>query len=129
MPVPIVALYGSLNAFLNVALAVRVSRLRVAHGVSLGTGDSKEVLHAVRAHGNNAEFVPLAIVMLLIAELSGGSAIALHVLGASLFAGRLLHIVGIPRRAPNPYRFLGNGATWIVILAASVYCLVLRGRA
>ena len=128
MPVPVVALYGSFNAFLNIALALYVSRLRTTHKVSLGTGDSREVLHAVRMHGNSAEFVPLAIVMLLIAELSGGAPIFLHALGASLSIGRVLHIIGIPKKAPNPYRVLGNAATWLMIMAASGYCLFLAAR-
>jgi uncharacterized membrane protein YecN with MAPEG domain len=41
----------------------------------MGLGESKALLIASRIHGNNAEFVPLAIVMMLIAELLGGGSL------------------------------------------------------
>ena len=72
MPPLITALYGALNAILNIALANHVSTLRRRHKVSIGAGDNNALLVAIRAHGNNAEFVPLAIMMLLLAELCGG---------------------------------------------------------
>jgi uncharacterized protein len=128
MGVPVTALYGALNAIFNIVLASRISVARGRHGVSMGTGESRELLTMVRAHGNNAEFMPLAVLMMLIAELSGGSSMFLHVMGGSLLVTRIAHAVGMPMRAPNPLRFVGTAGTWIVILGASVYCLILRGR-
>ena len=49
MAVPIVALYGSLNAFFNVFLANQVSTARRKNKVSLGHGESDELLRASRA--------------------------------------------------------------------------------
>lgn len=127
MPTPTTtALYGSLNAALNIALAYRVSQLRRSEKVSLGVGSSKALEVAVRTHGNSAEFVPLAVLMLLLAELCGGESRLLHALGGTLLLGRLLHVVGMPRRAPNPYRVLANVLTWGMVLVASGYVLVLR---
>src|SRR5262245_59040214 len=95
MLVPVTALYGALNAFLNIGLAVTVSRLRTTHKVSFGHGDKDRLSRAIRAHGNNSEFVPLAILLLLLAELMGGSSLWLHLLGGSLLAARALHAWGI----------------------------------
>jgi hypothetical protein len=129
MAVPVVALYGALNAILNIVLAANVSRGRGKHKVSIGTGDSDEMLRVSRAHGNNAEFVPLALVMLLILELMGGPSLWLHVLGGSLFVARLLHWAGILiKKSPNPYRFIGTAVTWLVILGSAVFALILRSR-
>ncbi|MCK6533323.1 MAG: MAPEG family protein [Polyangiaceae bacterium] len=128
MLIPVTALYGALNAILNIGLAANVSRNRAKHNVSLGSGQSNEMEIAMRAHGNNAEFVPLGLVMLLIAELSGGSSLWLHVLGGSLFLGRVLHPIGMPLKAPNPPRFIGTTLTWVMIVATAAYCLVLRYR-
>ncbi len=125
----VTALYGSMNAVLNIALAARVSRLRGTERVSLGTGESKALLVAVRAHANNAEFVPLATVVLLLAELCGGSSLWLHVLGGSLFASRVAHAVGMPMRAPNPFRFMGTAVTWTMIVCGAGYVLWLRTKA
>ena len=124
----VTALYGSLNAIVNIGLAMRVSTIRRRDKVSLGTGESKDLLVAVRTHGNSAEFVPLAIVTLLLCELFGGSSVILHVLGGSLLVARLLHIYGMPRRAPNFYRVSSNVVTWGGIITTAAYTLLLRMR-
>lgn len=122
----ITALYAASNAIVNVALALRVVFLRFRHKVSLGTEGSPELLVAVRTHANNAEFVPLALLMMLIAELCGGSSVALHVYGGLLFLGRVMHVVGMGRRAPNIYRIGANVFTWGGIITVSFWVLWLR---
>jgi hypothetical protein len=127
MTAPVItALYGALNAILNIVLANRVSTMRKKHKVSIGLGDAPELLVASRTHGNNAEFVPLAIVMMLLAELLGGSSVVLHIYGGLLLTARLLHVFGMPRKAPNPFRFLGVALTWVAIVAISGWVLYLR---
>lgn len=126
MGVPIVALYGGLNAVFNIFLATRVSSARRSSKTSLGLGSDEALLHANRAHGNNAEFVPLALVMLLICELSGGSSTVLHVMGGVLLLARILHVIGIPRPAPNVPRVAGTTLTWLTILGAAIYGIILR---
>ena len=125
--VPTVALYGALNALFNLALAMRVTVLRRREGVSVGVGGSKPLELGVRIHANNAEYVPLALVLLLIAELSGGASLGLHLLGGTLLLARVLHAVGMPRRAPNLPRALGTGLTWTIIGVNAVWLLFLRG--
>jgi uncharacterized protein len=124
MPVPVVALYAPLNALLNIALASNVVRYRTK-----GVADTDKALGvAIRIHGNNAEFVPLALLMMLIAELSGGASLGLHVAGGLLLLARISHAMGMPLKAPNPLRSFGVVVTWGVIVALSVYCLQLRMR-
>ena len=127
-PPVITALYGALNGILNIFLASRVSKARGEHGVSLGDGkaDQQALFVAIRAHGNNAEFVPLAIVMLLLAELCGGHPVVLHVMGGLLLLARVAHPIGMARRSPNPFRFGGTALTWGVVMAAAGYTLYLR---
>ncbi len=128
MAAPIVtALYASLNGILNIVLAERVSAARRSGKVSIGTPDgAKELLLAARIHGNNAEFVPLALVLMLIAELCGGGSTPLHVWGGLLFVARLMHVIGMRRPAPNVFRVLGTGITWIGIVAVCGWLLYLR---
>jgi uncharacterized membrane protein YecN with MAPEG domain len=128
MPPVITALYGALNALLNIFLANRVSTLRRIHKVSIGdgSGEATPLLIAMRVHANNAEFVPLAIVMMLLAELCGGNAIVLHVFGGLLLLARIAHPLGMPLKSPNPYRFLGVAITWAVIAGCAGYVLYLR---
>jgi uncharacterized protein len=128
MPV-VTALYGALNALFNIYLANRVSTARRTEKVSIGHGESSALLLAARIHANNAEFVPLGIVVLLLAELCGGSSVMLHVLGGSLFVARVFHMIGMPRRAPNFFRVTGTGLTWGMIGVTSAYLLWLRMKA
>lgn len=122
----VTALYGSLNAILNIALAAMVVRQRGKSGVSIGEGSSKELALAIRIHSNNAEFVPLALLMMLLAELCGGSSLWLHVGGGVLFVSRILHVIGMPRKAPNPFRAGGVTGTWLLIVALALWTLWLR---
>lgn len=128
MAVPIVALYGSLNAIFNIILALRVSQGRLAEKVPVGDGGAKSALFLrSRIHGNNAEYVPLGIVMLLVAELSGGQSAVLHSLGGALLVSRIFHAFGMTRPAPNFFRATGIGVTWAMIVATAGYTLFLRG--
>lgn len=126
MGVPIVALYGALNAIFNVILATRVTGVRRSSKKSIGFDGDEALLVAGRVHSNNAEYVPLALVLLLVAELSGGGSLWLHVLGGTLLLARVLHAVGMPLRAPNLPRALGTGLTWTVIGVNAVWLLFLR---
>lgn len=127
MEIPTVtALYGSLNAIFNIVLANHVSTVRRRENVSMGAGESKALEVAIRVHANNAEFVPLAIVMLLLAELCGGSSLWLHIAGGLLLTARVSHAFGLPRPAPNAFRFFGTAATWVIIVALSAWTLWLR---
>lgn len=122
----VTALYGALNALFNIYLANNVSSARKKHKVSIGVGDSPEVLLASRIHSNNAEFVPLAIVMLLLAELLGGSSLVLHLCGGGLLLARVFHAIGMPRKAPNFFRFTGIALTWALIAGVAGWILYLR---
>jgi uncharacterized membrane protein YecN with MAPEG domain len=126
MPPVITALYGALNAILNIILAERVSRLRGRHKTSIGSGEAPELLVAIRGHGNNAEFVPYALLMLLLAELCGGDRVFLHVLGGLLLLARIAHPFGLARKSPNPFRYLGTAITWVMIVVSAGYVLYLR---
>ena len=46
---------------------------------------------AIRGHGNLAEFAPIMLIMMLIAEINGASAVTLHSLGGIFLVGRLAH--------------------------------------
>ena len=49
----------------------------------------------IRLHGNAAEYIPLAIVLMLIYELNGGWHTALHIVGIALVVGRVLQTWGM----------------------------------
>ncbi len=124
LAVPTTALYAALNAFLTVGLGLNVSRVRVQHKVFRGDGGVPEIVSAVRAHGNNAEHVPLALLLLLIAELCGGSSTVLHIFGGALLVARVLHAYGIMKA--SPVQPVGAMTTVAVQLGLAAYMLWLR---
>lgn len=83
--------YAGILAFLYLYLAYAVIRRRYSDHISLGDGGDASFLRTVRAHGNFAEYVPIALLLMAMAELGGAGAGVLHSIGALLLAGRIAH--------------------------------------
>jgi hypothetical protein len=123
--VPVTALYGAVSALLILGLGLNVSRLRGKYNTFRGDGGHAELIGAVRAHGNSVEHVPLLLVLLLAAELCGGSSTVLHIFGGALVVSRLLHAVGV-LRAVQPIQIPGALSTYALEAALPIYLLILR---
>ena len=118
MHAPITALWTGLLGILMVVLAMRVVRTRVTEKVIFGDGGSTLMLQRIRVHANFTEYVPMGLLLLLVLELNGETAIVLNALGGSLFAARLLHAVGLSSSTGTTAgRFAGTVLTWLVLLA------------
>jgi uncharacterized membrane protein YecN with MAPEG domain len=89
------ALYVGLNLILLVLLGLNVSLNRRGKQISVGDGGDDKVTGAVRAHGNQAEWAPLFMVGLVVAALMGIPAYAIHAVGGTFTAGRVLHAFGM----------------------------------
>jgi len=125
MIMQITALYAALLGLLFIFLSFRVSKHRLAGQVSLGDGNNPALGQAIRAHGNFAEYVPLALILIGLAEALGAATVLLHVFGGGLLAGRVLHAWGISQlNAVHDARKLGIVLTWLIIVLASIYLLV-----
>lgn len=121
MSVPITALYASLLTLMFLGLAVRVSRLRRTHRIGVGNGEVPELALAVRVHGNFIEYVPLALLLLLLLELNGTAVAWLHAFGLLLLVGRILHAVGLGQSAGVSFgRFAGTVLTWLLLAASAL---------
>jgi uncharacterized membrane protein YecN with MAPEG domain len=125
MAVPVTALYGALNALVNLALGLNVSRLRNKYNTYRGDGGHADLAAASRAHGNNAEHVPLILILLLTAELCGATSIALHLFGGALLVSRLIHAVGLIQGS-KAFHFPGAMSTFLLEAALPIYLLILR---
>jgi hypothetical protein len=112
-----------------VVLSFRVIGGRWQHRVSLGDGGNAAMQRRIRAHGNFAEYVPLLLLIMALLELAGASRNMLIPCGVALVVGRVLHAIGIEvPKAPNPYRFLGGLITFGLMIAYSVWALVIALR-
>lgn len=94
MSLTVSPLYAALTAFIFLVLSARVIFYRRANGISLGDAGDKNLLKRMRAQANCAEYAPIALLLLILAELSGAPAVAVHLAGSTLVAGRALHAYG-----------------------------------
>jgi uncharacterized membrane protein YecN with MAPEG domain len=125
-PPLVTALFAGLNGLLALALAINVSRTRARLKIGIGDGGNAEMLHAVRLHANNAEYLALALVLLAVDEILGAPELVIYGLGACLLIGRLLHAAGLgPSGGLTGGRAIGMALTWLVILLACCYALYL----
>ena len=91
MPFQVTAVITILLAIMLLVLSVRVMQSRGTAKVSLGDGGDPTLIRRIRGMGNFVEYVPLALILLGLAEANGGPNWALWVCGGSLAVGRLLH--------------------------------------
>ena len=121
----ITLIYGGLLGLLFLLLSFWVVKRRAQFKVMIGEGEAPEMLSAIRAHGNFAEYVPLTLLLMALCELAGVGALWLHLGGALLLAGRILHAIGIQiPRAPNKPRLFGTLFFWLSLGLFSVLALV-----
>lgn len=93
IPLPVTSLYAALAALFYLALSIAVIRLRWKERVPILDGGKNNLTRAIRVHGNFAEYVPFALFMLALLEISGRiPAPVLHGLGIALLAGRVAHL-------------------------------------
>lgn len=117
----ITALYGGLLGLLYLVLCWLVVSKRRNVKVGLGVGGNAALERAVRVHGNFAEYAPLFLVLLLLAELNGGPAALLHGLGAAFVLARIGHAFGLSRSSgASTGRFYGTLVTWIALLVVAL---------
>ncbi len=90
-PLTVTPLFAGLLALLYFFLSFTVIRGRGRHKVSLGDGGIPQFQRIVRGHANFTETVPLALILMLMAEMTGNSAALLYGIGGLLLAGRLVH--------------------------------------
>ncbi|MEM7521767.1 MAG: MAPEG family protein [Pseudomonadota bacterium] len=121
MVVTVTPLYAGLLALLFIALSARVILRRRDARVSVGDGDDKALIKRIRTQANFTEYAPMGIVLLLLAEIASAPALALHVLGLALFAGRLMHAYGFGVTPQVPMlRIAGMMLTLLMILVTGL---------
>ncbi|WP_136659026.1 MAPEG family protein [Nitratireductor sp. XY-223] len=111
---------------LYVYLAVRVITTRRTVRIGLGDGGDAEMLRCIRVHANFAEYVPIGLLLMAMAELQSAPAWMTASIGLILVAGRLIHAAGVSRQPEVPgSRTLGMGLTFAALIVAAMLNLAL----
>jgi uncharacterized membrane protein YecN with MAPEG domain len=117
----ITGFYASLLTLLFVGLSMNIIRLRLQSKTGIGDGGHKTLAKAIRVHGNFSEYIPMALLLLGVYEVNGGSPMLLHVLGATLFIGRVLHAIGLSKSiGVSKQRQIGMLSLFLVLLILAV---------
>lgn len=125
MSLPITTLTICLLTLLFIFLSFRVIKFRRKFLVSRGDGGEKLLSKAIRAQGNCAEYVPLYVLLLLIAEIQEVSEMNLAFFSILFVLGRILHALGLSGEQENfRFRVTGMSLTFIGILAVTIRLIV-----
>ena len=117
---PVTLPYAGLLALWFAILSARVIMSRRSEGVSLGSGESKILERRIRAQGNFAEYVPIALLLIGFLELSQAPVFLLHVLALLLLVGRLLHGYALSFTTHSPLRVPGMVFTLFALIGAGL---------
>jgi len=120
----VTTLYAGILGLLYIGLSLFVIRGRFKYRVGVGDGGDDALFKRIRLHGNFIEYVPFALILMVLAEREGAPEQWMHGLGLALVVGRLLHIYGFSRTDGTSFgRFVGTVITFFVIIVASVLCI------
>lgn len=120
------ALYAGLLMLMNVALQVNVIRMRRTKLIGVGDGGDKQMLRAIRAHGNFSENAPFGIGALILLALMGATPPLVHGIGALLLLGRILHAYGLSRSGGSSIGRVGGMALTFTALIIAAVTLIAR---
>jgi uncharacterized protein len=115
----ITSLYASLSVLLIVKLALSVIKLRRKNRIRVGDGGNEELQLAIRTHANAVEYIPITLLLLLMLELNEAPKILIHLSGATLLTGRIIHAIGIPAKNLKK-RVLGMQITIYLLIGLAI---------
>ncbi|MBW4709093.1 MAPEG family protein [Roseobacter sp. YSTF-M11] len=114
--------FTAIFVLVSVPMSIMVGLRRAKTGIMLLHGDDEDLLKRMRAHGNFTEYVPLALLALAGAEITGAPGWFVMVCGGVLLLARLIHYAALRRSATSGGRLVGAAMTSLVmtVLAATI---------
>ena len=118
--VAVTLFFAACCALMQCVLTVLVIRRRLKAGVYFLDGGDDPLLRRIRAHGNFAETVPMALLLMALLEFSGLGRVWLIVFGVALLLGRVIHATSLLTNHAAWSRSLGMALTIGVISIEAV---------
>ena len=112
-------IYASLAAFLMVWLSLKVIKIRRSNKISIGDGGIDDLTIAIAAQSNAVEYIPISLLLLFALEYNQANMLAIHLLGAALIIGRIVHAKGL-LSSNLKQRVLGMQITIYTLLALAI---------
>jgi uncharacterized protein len=118
------ALYAAPLVLLFMALSGSVIAYRRGNRVPLGDAGNAELLSRVRAQGNCVEYMPLGLILLLLAE-QAGPGILFHLAGVALLIGRFVHAIHLAILRTSyglrPVAIAATFSSYLLALVAAIF--------
>lgn len=118
---------GFLSCFyIGLSLFVIAGRRRFK--VSLGDAGQFEMIRYIRIHANFSEYVPMALLLIYVSEMSGATPAFVHSMALLLCVGRALHAYGLYKTHRSSWqRFVGTNATFAVYYVIGIRLMIENG--
>ena len=125
MTFALTAPYAAVLTLILVALTHLVIRARGKTTIPLGDRGDDRLLEACRRQMNFVENVPMALILMVLAEAGGASALVMNIAGIVLVLARLVHPFGITAtQTAHPLRIAASVTTTLVQLGLAVVLLM-----
>lgn len=124
MVITVTSLYAIALTLIYIVLMLRVVIERRTHKFAYGDNGSPRVQAKIRACANWAEVVPIALILMLIAELNDAPHLGMHLAGGILLIGRMMHgysMSFVPKQIK--LRMWGMLLTLIAVVTLLILCL------
>lgn len=122
---PITMTLIAIVGLIYLGFGINVGIVRAQTSTLLGPGEDPRLMRAIRAHGNLAEWAPIAIFLIAALEYSAAPTTMVAGLATAYAVARLLHGLGLINEygRPHPLRAIGAFTNVIVVACGSVYLL------
>lgn len=119
MLLPITLTLAASAALLNMWLAMRVGRVRMANKVLHGDGGCEPLLKRMRAQANFVEYTPFVLILFALVEMALGPLTWLWVLALVYILARIAHAFGMDSDLPHKGRTVGILITFVTLFILS----------
>lgn len=98
MSLTVTAAFIAIFALIQIPMTLAVGAVRFKSGVQFMDGGDQDLLRRMRSHANFTESVPITMLAMAAAEITGSSEQFLCIVGSIFLAGRLGHYASVRLR-------------------------------
>ncbi|MGW8201294.1 MAPEG family protein [Sphingomonas bisphenolicum] len=125
MLLPITLTFAAACALLNLWIATRCARIRIADKVMHGDAGNSLLARRMRAHANFVEYTPIVLILFALVELAVGASLWLWIGALVYVVARVAHAFGMDADQPTVWRAGGALLTWGVMVAMAITALMI----
>lgn len=118
----ITGLYAALLGLMFLGLSHYVIAGRRHYKTGRGDGGNDDLATRIRIHGNYAETIPFALLLVMLVEMQGAPLLSLHAMGVILIVGRVSHGYALHKNILR-WRVVGMVLTHIVMISCCAFLI------